>query len=377
MGKKSFAKVFLIALLAVCFSLRFYSGYKQYAGDVNNHIGWAQELNQNGFAGFYERTIPDISVPNYPPLAMFSFAFSEGLYQRVLSIFMVMNKSFGAFPSGLVWWIEQKNSLAMFMKIPAIAGDALLAFGVFLFARDIYKSKKAVLWSFAILINPALYYVSAVWGQIESLVMGLVLLSAYLGLQKKTFLSIMFFAFAALTKQTALWMLPIFFLLWIKDPIQTIKGIIGSLLFSFLVYLPFYGVSLRFLGSYITTLSGSSNVTSDKAYNLWYFTSGMVSDSKIIGFLSIRTISLLLLAISFLAILVWYKKNETKTNLIKGLYLLSLSAFFLQTRVHERHLYPAVVLQMLINNRSSIFGYIFLSIYFMVNLYWSLGLSFF
>lgn len=376
MAKENLAKTFLLALVILAFGLRFYSGYKQYSGDVNNHIGWAQDIATNGYKGMYERNIEGVSIPNYPPLAMYGFSGSLALHSATQQLSLYLNEQVGIFPSSLIWWLEQKNTLALFMKIPAFVGDGLLALGVFLIFKNLFKSKNAGLWTLALLFNPAIFYVSAVWGQIESLVMALIIFAAYFARKKTIFYSVITFALATLTKQTALWLLPIFLLEWSGDYREAIRGAVVSFFGALVFYIPFYGVNAKFIGSYLNTLSGSSTATSDQAFNLWYFLVGMVDDRQMWGMMSIRGWSVLSLFACLLLVAFWYVRTRSTSKLWMGMWFVSMIAFFLQTRVHERHLYPAVVGALLLRTRAAVVIYAILSIYFMVNLYWSLGLSF-
>lgn len=375
MGKENFKKIVVVLLLGLAVLVRIASGYRQYSGDVNNHIAWADEIKNNGFYGFYEREIIGYSVPNYPPVAIYAFRASLYLYDTINGSVIYLNRTIGMFPSGLVWLMEQKNTLALFIKTPAFVGDVLLVVAFFVILKNVHKSKNSVAWAIALALNPALIYASAVWGQIESLVVGLLLCSLYLGIKKNIQASVIIFCMAALTKQTALWMAPLYLLLWLDDLKMFIRGLIIGTFGAALLYVPFYGLNTRFFDSYINTLSGSSEVTTDKAFNVWYFLVGMTNDSYSLGMFSVREWSLMALSFVVIAICAWYLRDRAK-RLFTSLWLLAFFVFFLQTRVHERHLFPAVVFSGLIKSRSAYFIYLLLSIYFMVNLYWSLGLAF-
>ena len=79
---------------------------------------------------------------------------------------------------------------------------------------------------------------------------------------------------------------------------EFIKGIIFSLLTFFLSYLPFGLFPLEAVKSYLLTLSGSSTLVTDAAWNVWYFIyPGRVEDSVLLGPLSVRVLSIILLSI--------------------------------------------------------------------------------
>ena len=155
--KKSLLFLLLAALLA-----RLGLAYFQYSGDVNNHLVWSQSFIGEGAAGFYSRHFPGYNDANYPPLAIYLFGLSVFLYQIILSFFQYLNNLIGAFPSALIPLWQSGNMQAAFLKLPAILADIGIGY-------LIYRLTKKKLLAAVYLFNPAVFYISAVWGQIESL----------------------------------------------------------------------------------------------------------------------------------------------------------------------------------------------------------------
>lgn len=361
--------------------LRLALSYFQYSGDVKNHLAWGQSALSAGTAGLYSRHFAGFNDANYPPVTIYFFTATRFSYQLVNGLIHWQNFHAKFLPSFLVPLFETENMQAAFMKLPAILADLGIGLLIYLIFE---KQKKFSLWlSGLYLFNPATIYVSAVWGQIESLPIFFLLLSYFCLWKKKNyyFVSHLAFCAAVLTKQTALWVLPVYLILWLKEAKvqKLIAGLLLQLAVFFVLYLPFLP-PFSALSSYFATLSGSSTLVGDQAMNLWFFifAGRRVEDSLTLFGLSIRLWSLILLALSviFVSISLW--KKFTVEKAANGLLWLSLLAFFFQTRVHERHLAPALVFLLISDyrGRNKILFYFLLSAYYMYNLYQSLRLPF-
>lgn len=365
----------IFLLLALGLVLRLFVSYFQYSGDVKNHVVWSQSF-LNSPKDFYETKIPGFNDPNYPPLAIFFFAFSKVTYDLTSSAILWFNQ-FSVFPSGLVPLVLSENTLMAFYKLPGILADLVIAYFVYYYFKS-KDQKKALTWSSLFLFNPALIYVSTVWGQIESLTALFLVLSF---LFSSSPLSFVYFSLAVLTKQTALWVLPLYLIIWFKalEPKKIISGSLSALAVFFSSYLVFGKWPLSAITSYLSTLSGSSTVVSDAAWNLWFlFYPAGTNDDVSLVFTSVRNLSIALLLISLLPILYRLMRQKSLSEYAISLSAWSALVFFLQTRVHERHFYPSLIFLYFINtnHKLKIITLIILSSLFLANLYDSLGLSF-
>jgi Gpi18-like mannosyltransferase len=361
-------KVFLL-ILAVGLAIRLGLCYFQYSGDINNFIGWADSFLSSS-DNFYEKEFIDITPPNYPPLSIYFFGFWRWLYRLIKAFTWQVNCTVKAFPSQLVYLIGSQNMQAAIMKMPAILGDIGASYLIYFLAG------KSLLIMSLYLFNPAVIYISSVWGQIESVPIFFVLLTIYFikkNNQQSYYLSHLTFITAVLFKQTALWLLPIFLITWygVRPVKILIKGLLIQLLVFWISYLPITGLGFECFRLFVSTLSGSSKFTADGAWNFWRLIfPDQFPDYISVGPLTVRSWSLLILICLYLAICIsfWYKNNVN--NLANYLLLIALVAFFFQTRVHERHLAYAIPLILIskfkLNNLLAI--YITLSLFHYLNL---------
>ncbi len=371
----------LLFLLCLAFLVRLCFLYPQFSGDVKNHLAWG-----NGFLvspiGFYDQHFPGFNDPNYPPVAIFLFAFSNLFLTFSNNILNFLNHNFAIFPSVLIPLFNSENMRMGFLKLPAIFAD--LGTGWLLYKIIRARSGKfPLLLSSLYLFNPAVIYISSVWGQIESLTIFFLIYSLYQAIYggRKKFISIGLFILAALVKQTALWFLPFFLLFWLKEMKvrEFIQGVFLGLATFILAYLPFGLLPWTALKIYFSSLSGSSTVVADAAWNFWsFFFRAGTPDSVSLGFLTLRQFSILLLAAILLILLVKLYRHFSMLLFYNYLFIWSLAIFFFQTRVHERHLAFSLVFLLLLPrlNLRLILLYFLLTGFHLGNLFSSLKLPF-
>jgi Gpi18-like mannosyltransferase len=378
---KKISPIFSLIFLALILRLIFL--FPQYSGDVKNHLVWGNSFLLSP-DGFYSRHFPGFNDANYPPVAIYLFALSNLLLLGIRNLFLFLNNLLPVFPSFLVPLFDHDNMRFGFLKLPGIIADlgiGLLIFKFFEFRKVRHPYLLASLYFF----NPAVIYLSSVWGQIEPITNFFLLLSLYTALQAKTdkskMLSIVYFVLAALTKQTSLWFAPFYLFVWLKElPLKTIiLGVIAAVSLFFASYLPFGLLPFAALKNYLATLGGSSSGVSDAAWNFWFalYPAG-AEDSVRLGLFSVRTISIFLLVLILIFFIYRLTKHYSLRTFLKYLFLWSLAVFFLQTRVHERHLAPALVFGLLafVETPAWWLGYLNLSLFHFLNLFLTLKIPF-
>lgn len=388
--KKLFTILTVKNLLIFGFILRLLLIFLDFSFDVNSHILWGEEIVKYGASGFYERpgheTFSTL-YPNYPPLIIFFFSVCYFLYESLFSGIWWVNLHLPAFPSGIVTFLESRNALAGFMKLPGIIGDLGVAYLLYLFTVKITKNKKFGIGSMMlVVVNPVFFYTSSLWGQVDVLPMMFFLWSMYVLLYKpQKIWSGVLFAAALLTKQTAVIYIPIYLFLVLKtvEPkkyLHFFGVIIGLVWISFL---PFYtsGNILFFpFKIYLEKILFVSGIPfiSNHAFNFWALVSQWhdIPDTgmffgfqyKVWGYL-IASIFLLFIFIRFIK----YSISPEKIFLIAMLWDFTVFQFF--TRMHERHFIPVLILLIPLIWKNKKFAYLFyfLCFFHMVNLYhnWS------
>ena len=390
---------FLLVLLAFGLVLRLMLSVQIYSGDVNNHVAWGRDSLDLGFPGINQREFMErygALTPTYPPIPLFLFTISHGLYDWVYSTSWDLNLAIRLFPSNFIFFLEDQDTLPAFTKIWAIFADLGIAVVIYLFAKKLVKqrdSKWPLVTASFVLFNPAFFYNSAYWGQIEALPLFFVLVSFYLLLYfeetenyyPKRYIAVaILFTAAILIKQTSIVFIPLFALTYLsKFGIQkSMKGLLASLGAFWLAFLPFYkGSGLdRFLFPFLTywnkiqTGSGSDYVT-DHAFNFWALVSGLgkIPDSTpyLFGMPYRLWGYTIFFALTAVILYKLYKVNFDNLLVLFAATLIPFAAFLFLTRMHGRYLEQALPFLLLISVKNKKFLAIFvvISLFHFANLH--------
>lgn len=377
MSKKSFWLLILSS-----FILQIVLGFYETYGDVHAYfVPWAQSIEKFGATGFYDRVIPPNTYANYPPLIIYVLtafhSLGNFLIKPTLSGLWSLNTAFSFFPSGIVTFFNRDNLLLFsFIKLPNIIANIVLAVGAYFLIKELIPKKaKTSLPQIAlvsVLFNPALVFLSALWGQVDVLPFAFVVWSFYAASRKSYNLSVFLMAIALLFKQTAVLAVP-FYALYLFDRLS-IKRVIT---WSAIVYATFvvafwpFGKSMgEKLFPFLSYLKIVSSFASDKvsmhAHNFWQMVYPNMKDY------GVRTLSQVLV-FAFLAHVIYriWEKRKDLSQVMTGLGLFSLFSFMFMTRMHERHLLAAIpfLLIAMVVDFKFYWIFVFESLYLLVNMY--------
>ncbi len=376
-------------LIAGCI-LRLFLIFLDFSFDVNNHILWGEEIVKYGASGFYERPGHETFAtlyPNYPPLIIFLFSLCYFLYQTLFSVIWWINLHVPVFPSGIVTFMESRNVVAGFMKLPGIIGDLGVAYLLYLFTLKITRKKKlGILSMLVVLLNPVFFYTSSLWGQVDILPIMFFLWSVYVLLYKpQKIWSGVLFACAILSKQTAVIYIPIYIYLVIKTlkPKEYVKLFAVATLLFWLSFLPFYksGTILLFpFKIYLEKILFVSGLPfiSNHAFNFWALISQWsdIPDIQMFFGLPYKMWGYLIASLLLISVFIKFLKSPVtieKVLLVCIVWNFTVFQFF--TRMHERHFLPVIIFLIPLVWKDIKFKYLFyiLSFFHMVNLYhnWS------
>ena len=136
----------------------FFIGNEGFKTDVSTYAAWAIGLSRHGFSTFYST----VGFADYPP----------GYFYILAVVGHIWNAFFAAHDPGFA-------ILRYFVKLPAILAD--LGVGALLYAVvRRFASERVALGAAALyLLNPAVIYISALWGQVDSISGGFALFAVY------------------------------------------------------------------------------------------------------------------------------------------------------------------------------------------------------
>jgi len=264
-------------------------------------------------------------------------------------IFWAVGRAFSVFATATDASTEAARSA---LKLPAILADIGIAVAVVFLLRR--RPGWAVVAVWLVAAFPLFWYLSAWWGQFESIYVLFGLLAAILAIEGRMGPSAVFLAIALMTKPQALPIaLPFvaFYLAHLGPKGVFRMGLIGAATIAVL-WLPFVadGGPLRYVANLAAYQGEDFAVLSLRAWNPWWLVQGspthgaFLSDlTPLIGPLSPRLIGFVLLAIVSVPILVATYRSPTQRTLLLAIATSALAAYTLLTTMHERYVYAAVV----------------------------------
>ena len=269
-----------------------------------------------------------------------------------------------------IWWLlgtiepgfgaatdSSDPGLRVFLKIPAVLADFGLAACVYWILRS--TPGWAVVGSLVVLLHPATWYVSAWWGQYESVYVLMALLAVLFAVGGRDGFAAAALAAAILTKPQALpFILP--FAAWFFAR-GGVMGIVRALAIgaavAFVLWLPFLasGGIRDYLGNLGDYQNDVYSVLSLRAWNFWWIVQELapvdefVSDRvPIIGPVTFRIVGLGIFGLLSLYIAWRIWRDPRPRTLVLGLAASTLVAFTFLTTMHERYAYGALLFLILL-----------------------------
>jgi len=297
------------------------------AGDVDDFLAWAQAIQANGLGHAYDQPI------SFPPVMPW--------------IWWVIGSSWE--PLGKA---NAADGFALtLIKLPAVLADLGIAgiVGYALRARPGW----AVAGMLAVLLHPAIWYVSAWWAQFEALYVLPMLAGWALLTRGRPGWAAVAIAIGLMTKPQALPLAVPFAAYYLRrfGFAGSLRAVAIAVATAAVLWAPF--LTAGGLGNYLRNLGDYSSlfaVVSLRAWNPWWiltdFAGGgaLIADSiPIVGPVTLRWVGFAVAGLLAVAVCLWVWRSPTTTGLAWGLAAATLSGFVGLTEMHERYAYPAIV----------------------------------
>jgi Gpi18-like mannosyltransferase len=293
--------------------------------DMNLFKAWSIDLIQQGFFNFY-----NFSNCDYPPAYLYILWLIGKIYQLLFDPTL-------SHTDGVI--------LMAMIKLPPVLADIGSAF---LIARILkpytthdVAHKIALIYAF----NPLMLFVSSVWGQVDGVMVLLMLWAFYLIQQNLLIRAGLLIAVMVIVKPQGLFLAPFLVLSqWFRQTWWKWMAIaVGGLALIWSIVLPFYGLEngilTPFFGLY-QRLQGTANYydfASVNAFNIWGWANWQRDATTFLG------ISYKVIGLAFLGILtMWlgiflYQQRHFAANCLAAATML-IGFFMLPTRMHERYM---------------------------------------
>ena len=291
--------------------------------DVGDYQAWASQIATFGPAHTYQQGF----FLDYPP------GYLYGLW-----VVGILAHAIGA----------TGNFYRVIIESPAIVADLALALLVYAFMRRGSRPEMAFIAMLMVALNPPLVFDTVVWGQSDSVMTFVTLLSIVSLIGEQYEIAWGLAAIAVLVKPQGLMMLPVLgfwtmletdFATWIRSGIALIAvAIIGIAPFQI-------GHEWNWIIKLYSSTAAYYHETSVNAFNLMALLGGVrQADSNTLAGVSYFALgmSLLVPLYAFVAWILW--RGRTPTRLLFASFIAIFGFFMVAPRMHERYLYPAIAL---------------------------------
>ncbi len=317
--------VYVLLALALVFRLLISVTVEGHRTDIACFKTWAARLAEVGTQNFYA---PDYFA-DYPPGYML--------------VLYVLGKI-----AAMLGFSGSMAGYTLLIKLPAMLADIVLGWTVYRCARENLQKGSAVSLAALVVLSPVIVLVSSLWGQIDSL-FTLAMIASLLFIYRRKFVSgALLFAVCLLIKPQVLLIAPVYLCAYFgeKNLKMIGKSILTGLAAVFVAALPFTA-NFNFMwliDKYAATLKSYPYATVN-AYNFY----------ALLGFnwkdISSKFLALPITFWSYAVILavtagsMWfYFKSKHQAKLFYTAYLIIAVMFTFGAKMHERYLFPALIL---------------------------------
>lgn len=326
-NKKFLTAVFLSAFLLRCICAWFSVGF---ASDTSCFYGWSNLAYETGLSGFYTSDV----FADYPP----GFVYILYVIGAIFSFFKISYLS---------------GPCLLLLKLPAIFCDMATGWLLYRTCKKICSKNQAVLFSALYLFNPTVFMDSSLWGQVDSVFTLAVILMCLFLTEGKTIPAYIVYGIGVLLKPQTVVFTPVLIFGILEHVIlknfswrNFFCNLFSGLCVIFcmmLVCMPF-GLDIV-IAQYTSTLASYPYVAVN-AFNLWgFFGLNWISQDEKLLFLSYEhwgTIIILLIVI--FAACLFFKAKKSAGRYFTTAAFLIISMFLFSVRMHERYLFPALIL---------------------------------
>lgn len=304
-----------------------------YEVDMGCFKGWALNMADVGPMNFYDSVFCD-----YPP----GYLYILWLIGLIANVF--------ALP-------YDTELFTLLIKLPAILADIGIALMIFKLCKRWCRPGLAALAALAYAVLPAVWLNSAMWGQMDAILVLLLLVVLDFMLDKKMLHASLFYGLAVLVKPQALMFGTILLCGFISDILEDRKKGFASLGISFtacvalmLLLITPFSIGRGFgwiVDKYLSVLT-SYPYASVNAMNLFGVLGGnWVEQTELLLGLPYATWGTIGMGLSvFYGLFIYFKAHDRKAILLTWACIL-LGVFVLGVRMHERYMFPLLAIVLL------------------------------
>ena len=328
--KRDWTNIILILLAAFLVKVIYAALYEGHGTDMSCFNAWSEMIYKNGIGKFYYLD----AFTDYPPGYM-------AILWVIAGIRHLLRVDMGS---------EMGRVL---IKLVPMLSDLLAGLLLYLMAKRKFSEGSSLLLAVSYVLNPIVVLDSSIWGQTDGVFTLCVLATCFFCMEEKRIPAYFVFCVGVLIKPQMLIFTPI--LIWTiveqvflrdfskKKLIRDLIGGISAVAVMLLLALPF-GLE-KVIPQYVDTL-GSYEYCTINAYNVWaLFGKNWASQSDMFLFMECRYWGMLAIVIAVaLSAFIFFKQKEDKSKYFMSMSVVVSTVFLFSVRMHERYLFPVVVL---------------------------------
>lgn len=328
-------KKWCLFLLLTAFLIRVVCAmlYRGHNSDMNCFLAWSNRVVEVGFSNFYSTEI----FTDYPPG-----------YMYILYVIGTIRKWFH---------LDNNHVISIILtKMPAILCDLAIGWLIFKIAVKRMPKMSAIICTCIYLFNPVVILNSSIWGQVDSVFTLTIVAMCYFIIEKKLPYAYLAFAIGILIKPQTLICTPIL-MFGIIDQVfldgfeqkkfwKQLGFGLGAIAIMFCLALPF-GLD-KVISQYIDTL-GSYPYATINGYNIWaMFGLNWSSQENVFLFFTYKQWGtfFIFMIVAVATFMSFRSKKDVSKYFYIGAFIV-ISMFTLSVRMHERYMFPALILLLL------------------------------
>ncbi len=328
--KKNWLNIAMLLGAALLIKAYIATQHTGYESDLNCFRAWGNEAFEHGFFNYYKVDSGD----GYPP----AYVFLLWIQSAFIHWFKIdTTAGFGLF----------------FIKSIPILFELGAGFFIYYLAKRRFSEITSLILAATYLFNPAVITNSSIWGQVDSVFTLLVVLVCYYCMTEKRILAYFLFCLGVLLKFQMIMYAPILIFTIIeqvfmkdfsvKKMVRDLIGGVSAILVMFLSILPF-DLSVV-IPKYTNTLN-LFKYCSVNAYNVWAILGkNWASQDDLFLFVKANTWgTIAIVSAVIVSGYVFYRMKEDKSKYFVSMAILMSIVFLFSVRMHERYLFPAMIL---------------------------------
>lgn len=334
-------KVAIVLLLGIGLIVKMVTSgmFQGFEADMNCFCSWGNRMLEVGAGSIYSKDV----FSDYPP----GYLYVLGLVSWIVNSFKIGWDA----TSGAIDW--SSAAVQTLYKLPACLCDLAAGYLIYKVARRRMPSGISTLCAALYVFNPAVMINSAVWGQVDSVYVLFLVLMMYFIMEKKLPCAYVVFGIGIIIKPQMTFFTPI--LIWaIVEQVFlekfTKKKFLTNLGWGLFAIALMFGLALPFglskvIPQFVDTVS-SYPYASVNAYNFWTMI-GRNWGSQLDAFFFLPASGWGTIAIITMVVLtfyLFYKTRADKSRYYVYASFLMAGVFLFSVRMHERYMYPVMVL---------------------------------